>query len=135
MFEFVDPVTVLTAASAGFLSGIVWYGALGKFWLDAHGKGQEELRIRPLPIIVAAVANLITAYFLANLLAQFGADSGLGGMIAAAMIWLGFTITYIAMSYAVAGARFTLTIIDGFHALLGLCVMGYVIGVMSAPGQ
>ena len=134
MFEFVDPVTVLTAAAAGFLSGIVWYGVLGKFWIDALGKEESELKIRPLPIIVAAGANLISAYFLANLLAQFGADSGLGGMIAAAMIWLGFTITYIAMSYAVAGARFTLTVVDGFHALLGLCVMGYVIGVMSQPG-
>ncbi len=134
MFEFVDPVVVSTAAVAGFLTGAVWYSLVGGYWRSALGKTQEEITRRFVPFVVAAIANFVTAYLLANLLSQFGVDSGEGGLAAAALVWLGFTIPYMAMNHSFAGTRISLTLIDGLHSLAAMCVMGYVIGMMSRPG-
>lgn len=134
MFEFVDPTVVSTAAAAGFLTGAVWYSVVGKYWRAALGKTQAEITRRIVPFIVAAVANFVTAYLLANLLVQFGVENGQGGIAAAALVWLGFTIPYMAMNHSFAGTRISLTLIDGLHALAAMSVMGYVIGMMSRPG-
>lgn len=134
MFDFVDPMVVSTAAVAGFLTGAVCYSVIGKYWRAALGRSQEQINRRITPFLVAAVANFVTAYLLANLLVQFGVENGQGGIAASALVWLGFTIPYMAMNHSFAGTRISLTLIDGFHSLAALCVMGYVIGMMSRPG-
>ena len=56
-------LAVLLAAAAGFATGAVWYMALGKRWMAAVGKTEEEIKANqnPLPFIVAIVGNILVA--------------------------------------------------------------------------
>lgn len=45
-FAGINYLAILIAAVAGWLSGAVWYSALGKRWVAAQGKTLEEFHAR-----------------------------------------------------------------------------------------
>lgn len=131
MLSHLSFAAIALAAAAGLAAGGVWYGLFGTLWKRARGLGDESVRPGVVAFALWGAGNLIAAFLLADLLVGFGVESGAGGLIPAAMVWAGFSVTYMAMSNAFAGTSFAVTLIDGGHALVSLCAIGFVVGAMS----
>ncbi len=128
-------VAVLVAAVAGWLLGAAWYGVLGKQWMNALGWDEEQIsgqRKMPLAaMIISFVALLVMAYLLAGIMAHVGPATIRIGVLSGALVWLGFTITTIAVNNAFQMRNPMLTIIDGGHWLAVLVLQGAVIGALG----
>jgi len=128
-------VAVLVAAIAGWLLGAVWYGVLGKQWMNALGWDEEKIKgPRQLPLtamIISFIALLIMAYLLAGIMAHMGPATIRIGVLSGALVWLGFSITTISVNNAFQMRNPMLTIIDGGHWLAVLVLQGAVIGFIG----
>ena len=129
---------VLVAAIASFAFGAAWYGVLGKPWMAALGKTKEQLlgpsgKPRPLPLVLAFVADLVIAYVLAGAVGHLGPGQVTlrNGLISAVFLWAGFVATTIAVNNAFSGRKATLTLIDSGHWLAAMLVAGAVIGAFG----
>lgn len=118
---------MLAAAAAGFGVGAVWYGIFGEPWVNAVGRTREELKPSPATYAVAVVANLLIAFVLGNLMQMFEITGWVFGLIFGFLFWLGFTIPILALNYAFARRPMSLTVIDGGHAMLNICLQGVVL--------
>jgi hypothetical protein len=134
----VNYIAVLVAGVAGWLVGAVWYGVLGRQWMEALGwtdadmKGPDGKRRTPItPMIVALFAQIVMALMLAGVVAHIGPPNVLNGMISGALVWLGFVITTLAVNNAFQRKSPIVTVIDGGHWLAVLIVQGIVIGVFG----
>jgi Protein of unknown function (DUF1761) len=129
----VDSLAILAASVAGWLFGPLWYGLLGRAWLKALGRGESEVGAEPspLPFVVSFATGLVMAIVLAAVIGLAGVTSLGGGLVAGASCWLGFVITTMATSNALAGRRPMLTAIDGGHHLGVLLIQGAVLGALG----
>ena len=134
----VDYLAVLAAAAGAWIAGAVWYGVLGKFWLAALGKTKAELmgpggKPQPGPFILSFVADLVIAFVLAGVVGAVGAGkvNVLTGVVTAALLWLGFVVTTLAVNNAFSGRKTTLTVIDAGQWLFALAVAGAIIGAFG----
>ena len=126
---------ILAAAVASFLFGALWYGPLGKPWLAALDKNEEQLKASAgfvVPMAITIVAQLVMAWVLAGILAHLlkgGVAANVrNGMLSAAFIWAGFVATTLSVNHAFQGAKRMLTLIDGGHWLAVLLIQGAIIG-------
>lgn len=131
MLGHIDFTAVALAAAAGVAAGAVWYGVFGTWWKRAHGFVSEGPKPGALAFALWALGNLVATFLLADLLADIGDASAVGGMFAGLLLGAGFCIPYLAMSNAFAAKPLVLTLIDGGHALVALGASGLVIGAMS----
>jgi len=131
VFAGINYLAVIIAAIAGFAVGMGWYMMLGNAWMAALGKTKEELKPRPAPFIITAVALLVMAYVLAGMIGHMGAVTLWSGVISGTFVWAGFVATTIAINYAFQGAKSKLWLIDAGHFLAVLLVMGAVIGAFG----
>ena len=126
-------LSVLLGAAAGFATGAIWYMVLGKRWMAAVGKTEEEIKANqnPLPFIVGFLASLCAAGMMRHIFASSeiegvgaGAVSGLG---------MGFFIAapWILTNYAFADRPRDLWWIDAGHAGLACTAIGAVLGIFS----
>ena len=122
---------VIVAAVAGFAFGSVWYGLLGKAWLAALGKSKEDMKMHPLPFIMAFLCQLVMAWALAGVVGHLGEVTLRGSVIAAAIVWFGFVLTTMLVNHRFQSASWSLSLIDGGHWLGVLLVMGVVIGLFG----
>ena len=128
----INILAVIVAAVASWLVGAAWYGILGKQWQAALGWKEGDPRPHPaVPMIVSIVAELLMAFMLAGLIFHMGGPALVRGMIAGALIWLGFVLTTGVVNNAFQGKRLALNVIDGGHWLLVLVVQGAVIGAFG----
>lgn len=134
----IDYLGVFAAAVAGWLVGAVWYGVLGKQWMEACGMsaadmaGADGRRHIPVgPMIIAFVAQLIMALMLAGIIGHMGPPTVMTGLISGALVWLGFVITVITVQNAFQKQKPMLTVIDGGHWLAVLLVQGLVLGLVG----
>src|SRR5687768_12083554 len=97
---------ILGAAVCAWLFGAMYYGSLGKQWVEAQGSTMEEFRAKQaakvgklsaqVPFILSFVALLIMAYVLYGMMkhvAHTGPLTVRTGVISGAFIWLGFILT------------------------------------------
>ena len=136
IFAGVNYVAVIIAALAGFGLGAVWYMVLGGVWLRAIGKTEDDFKqdagaAKALPFIIAIVALLVMATMLAGIMGHLGSVTVRGGVIAGALVWLGFVITTMGVNHAFGHAKPMLTVIDGGHWLAVLLIQGAVIGAFG----
>lgn len=131
-FAGINYIAVVFAAAASFGFGFAYYMLLGKPWMEALGKTKAEIESRksPLPLIVAAVAELVLAYMLAGVMGHLGRDAMTvpTGLITGLFMWIGFVITTMAVNHAFQGVRPMLTLIDGGHWLGVLLLQGLIVG-------
>jgi hypothetical protein len=129
----INYLAVLVAGVAGWLVGAVWYGVLGKVWMDAAGivcpDGKRPMPI--VPMIVSFVALIVMALGLAGIIGHIGAPNVMNGIISGAAVWLGFVITTLSVGNAFQGKKPMLTAIDGGHWLAALVVQGIVLGLFG----
>lgn len=122
---------MLAAAAVGLGVGAVWYGIFAEPWLKAIGKTREELKGSALTWAVAVAANLLIAYVLASVMSMAGGGWS-GGLITGFFMWMGFAVPVLAMNNAFAGRPVNLTVIDGGHALLNICLQGVFLGLLGS---
>jgi hypothetical protein len=140
-FAGINTLAILIAAVVGWLSGAVWYSALGKFWVEAQGKTVEEFHAHRaaikgtpagwLPFALAFLADLVMAWVLAGLVGHMGAVTIRSAVISALFAWGGFVLTTIVVNYSFGGRSYRLAAIDSGHWLIVLVLMGVVIGWMG----
>ena len=134
-FAGINYLSIVVAALAGFSVGAIWYMVLGKAWLDALGKTEDDIKgsgaAQAMPFIIALVADLVMAMMLAGLMGHLGDVSIRGGLISGFFVWVGFVITTMGVNHAFSGASPKLTAIDGGHWLAVLLVMGAIIGAFG----
>jgi hypothetical protein len=135
----VNYLAIVIAAVAAWLVGAVWYMALAKPWMKAQGwTSKEEMlgpggKPSPVPFILSFAAEFVMAWVLAGVLYHIGATSLRGGMVSAALIWVGFVATTVLVNNAFSKKPFMLAVIDGGHWLAVLLVMGAILGGMGPP--
>lgn len=114
---------MLAAAAAGIGVGAVWYA----IFAEAVGRAREKVRSSTLIWGVAVAANLLIAFVLGNLMQMFEITGWIFGLIFAFLFWLGFTTPVLVMNNALAGRPLTLSVIEGGHALLNICLQGVIL--------
>ena len=127
------------AALAAWIFGAIWYGALGKQWLAALGRTQEDMAMARgtfafyRPFIVSFFCEIIMAYVLAGAIGHLGPGQVTvrNGIISGLIIWAGFVGTTTAISYGYSGRSLALWFIDNGHWLGVLAIMGAVLGFMG----
>lgn len=128
---------ILAAAVASFLFGGLWYGVLSKQWLAASCKTEEGIAksgTPVVPLLIAAVCQLVMAWVLAGLIGHLGKGQVTlrNGVISAGFVWLGFIATTLIVNHAFQEAKRALTVIDGLHWLGVVLIQGAIIGWMGA---
>jgi hypothetical protein len=127
---------IVIAAIAGFVFGAAWYSVLGRPWLEAVGRTEQEIKASgpsPRLFAVAFVALLVMAWVLAGTIGHLGPGQVTlkNGVITGGFIWLGFVITTLVVNHGFQGARPMLTVIDGAHWLCVLLLQGAIIGAIG----
>jgi hypothetical protein len=135
-FAGISYVGVVVATVAGFLFGGVWYGIFSKQWMAAIGKTEKELNNSgslAIPMVVAAIAQLVMAYVLAGVIGHLGPGQVTlwNGIISGFFIWFGFVLTTLVVNHSFQGQKRVLTILDGGHWLGVLLIQGAIIGLIG----
>jgi len=134
-FAGMNYLAVVAAALASFFFGFGYYTILAKAWVTATGRPEAELKVGGMakPMIITIICQLLVAFFLAGIMGHLGAKmiNVQGGLITGFFVWLGFSVTTIAMNYAWQRAKLGLYLIDGGHWLGVMLLQGAVIGAMG----
>ena len=131
MFDGINLIAVAAAAIVSFLFGALWYGILGKAWMNAAGLTKEQTRPNPVVFATAFFCQIIMAFVFAGVIYHTGGTDIRNGIISALMIWVGIVITTQIVNHRFQGLSWNLTLIDGGHWLGVLLVQGIVIGWLS----
>lgn len=126
----INLVGVLLGTVAGFAFGAIYYTLLGKHWLDAIGKSEEDVKGRSAgPFITSFVSLLVMGTVLAWHFDQQGSEgmSSVGAITSAVILWLGFIVTSMATNNAFQGAKAKLTVLDSVHWLGVLVVQALIV--------
>ncbi len=123
-------IGVLLGAIAGFAFGAAYYTLLGKHWLDAIGKSEEDVKGRSaVPFVTSFVSLLVMGCVLAGYFAGQDPEAmnSLHAVGSAATLWLGFVVTTIATNNAFQGTKAKLTVLDSMHWFGVLVVQALII--------
>ena len=130
----VNWLAIIVATIASMALGFGWYMALGNQWMAALGKTREQIMQgnQATPYILAALMQLIMAYFLALLTPKvLGITTVANGLEMGLWLWLGFVITSMIINHRYQGAKWSLTLIDGGYLLGVLLLQGLIIGAFG----
>jgi hypothetical protein len=129
----VNYLAIFIAALAAFGLGIVWHTVMFKPWIRASGKSAAEVERKgyTVPFAITFVALIVMAWMLAGLLSHLGQVNVRGGLIAGALVWLGFVLTTMGTNDAFAGVKPLITLIDTAYWLAALLVIGAVLGAFG----
>jgi Protein of unknown function (DUF1761) len=124
---------VLTATLIAFIFGNVYYMALSKHYMAAHGYSKDEIEEKsksvPIrPMIITFFATLIMSFMFYGILTHMPAFDIRNGVISAILIWIGFIGASVSAIYAFLGKSLKAWVIDSGHWLLSLIIQGVVLG-------
>ena len=135
---------MLAAAVCAWLFGALYYGTLGKAWVEAQGTTMEGFKAKQAanvgklsaqaPFILALICALIMAYVLYGLMkhvAHTGPLTVRNGLISGAFVWFGFMLTSMAVNNAFSGRKAMLTVIDAGHWLGVMLIIGAILGAFA----
>ena len=136
---------MLGAAVCSWLFGAMYYGSLGKQWIEAQGLTMEEFRAKQAakvgklsaqaPFILGFIAQLIMAYVLYGLMkhvAHTGPLTVRNGLLSGTFIWFGFILTSIVVNYSFSGRKVMLIVIDAGYWLGVVLILGAMIGAFAS---
>ena len=126
----VNWLAVVLAALAGFVVGGLWYGPImGKSWMVAVGKTEEDLKnINPAKTYgFTFLLALLASWTLAHTFASYGKElSVLVKIVTGFGVALGFILPALWTNYIFQDAKKPLFWIDGTYWLLFYTAMGAV---------
>jgi Protein of unknown function (DUF1761) len=123
-------LNVIAAAVAAFAFGAVWYIAMSKPWMAASGVTEDQQKASgPMPFVIGLLAMVLVAGMMRHLLGSSGVTSVSGGAIAGFGVGAFLITPWVAMNYAFALRKPSLTLIDGVNSVVGCTIMGAVLNL------
>ena len=131
----VNPIVeIIGAAIVAFVVGAIWHGPLfGKVWMKMMNitpKITKKMKCSPTKSMTLGFVSVIVAAYVLNMfLLILGADTVKEAVIAAFILWLGFSAPIVFGSYLWENRSFKLTAFNGFYRLVELAVLAIVLAV------
>lgn len=122
---------VVLAAAAAWVFGAIWYGVIGKKWMEASGLTEESIdRRNPAPYIVSFICTLLVAGMLRHILVMGGIE-GVGESV---LTGLGLGL-FVASPWIVTNVMFaqrnkSLIWMDSAYPTIGMALMGGVLALL-----
>ncbi len=133
MFSRINWLAVVTAVIALEVLGYLWYGpVVGGAWMSAYRESfghDPDLSHVAMTQSLGVINTLILTLGLAIVLPKLGV-SGLKSVVAAALIWLAFNFTTMAIDYLYVGLGLRLVGINMGYQILAYVLAGAIIGWM-----
>ncbi|MEM9433789.1 MAG: DUF1761 domain-containing protein [Pseudomonadota bacterium] len=121
-------INVIVAGAAAWMVGAVWYGVMGKAWMEDVGLTEETVdRKNPVPYIGSFLCAVIVAGMMRHIFESSGVHSTGYGMISGLGLGLFIAAPWLATNYLFAQRPRRLIFIDGMYATLGCTVIGLVL--------
>jgi hypothetical protein len=125
-------LNVIVAALAAFAFGAVWYMSMSKAWIaaaevpvDANGRPQGNGSM--MPFVVGLLAMVLVAGMMRHVFAMSGLTTVGDGVMGGVGIGAFLITPWVAMNYAFAMRKPSLTMIDGVNSVVGCTIMGAVL--------
>ncbi len=130
-------VPVIVAGVLNMIIGALWYSpyVIGKLWMRAMGKTEEELRqgfsptSMAMTYIVNTVASLVFAYVLAHLIKFSSTNDFSQGVMIGFWVWLGFVVTTVIPGYMYEGKPKILFFLFIIYQLISITLMGGLLAI------
>jgi len=116
--------------------GALWYSpiVLGKTWMEAVDKSEEELKkgFNPIKIFgLSFLGHLFVAYSLAQLMAHSNASTVSEGIRLSFLCWLGFIAAPMAINHLFESGSKRLLLIDSGYHLIVMLIFGIILGAWT----
>ena len=107
-------LAIVVAAVAAWIFGAVYYGVLGRKWIEAQGKTMEQCKaenagkstaVKVAPFVLSFIAELLMASALSGIMFHIGIYTVRAGAFSGFMCWLGFVLTTIAVNNAYSSRK------------------------------
>lgn len=136
MDTLMNYVAILIAAAAMMGLGALWYGPLfGKAWRNLMGFTPERMKTMKMStkkaMALQALASLITVFMLALFMSVFEPKNGLGAIVLAFLIWVGFIATTMANSVLFEDRPARLYVLNASYQLVALVLAAMIIYLVS----
>jgi len=139
--QILHALPIIVSAIAAWIFGAIYYGALGRKWIEAQGKTIEQCKaenagkstaVKVTPFVLSFIAEIVMAMALSGIMFHIGIYTVVAGIFSGFMCWLGFVLTTIVVNNAYTFRRVTLTTIDSGHWLGVLVIIGAILGWFGA---
>ena len=123
-------IAILAAGLAGWLTGAVWYTALGKPWQRAHGFNPDECKDKKMPLfpmVTSFIVAIVMSAVLYPVLLSAGARTVPAAAFTSLILGIGFLFCSQMVGNMFQQRSFTLTVIDGLHWTFSLVVEAVVL--------
>ena len=133
-------VAILAGTVAAFIWGGLYYRVLRGPWLRAAGPNAVRAEARPglLHYLGVFVAEFWMAAILAGAVILAPTDEGAGPWVmalgSAFIIWVGFVLPAIFVSYRVLGLKGSLIVLDTLHWLGAMVLIATVVQLVGVSG-
>lgn len=131
MFDVFSVIAITAATAGGFVFGAVWYGVLGKIWMQAANLSEAEMKPKASTMIIGFICQAVITLTMAGVMWHTAATGIRAGIITAAFIWVGFIVTTMIVNHRFQGQKWALTFVDGGHWLGVLLIQGGLLGALS----
>lgn len=123
-------LSVIVAGAAGWIFGAIWYGVMGKQWMEAVDLTEETInRKDPVPYIGSFICAILVAGMMRHVFASSGVDTFGKGLMSGLGMGLFIATPWVATNYLFAGRPLKLIFIDGVYATAGCAVIGAVLAL------
>ena len=127
-------LNVLAAAVGAFAFSAVWYTAMSKQWIAATGISVDD-RGKPMgdgsamPFVIGIIAMILVAGMMRHVFQISGIVTLGGGLVAGFGVGAFFVTPWLAMNYAFAMRKSSLTVIDGVNVIVSCSIMGLILSL------
>ena len=127
-------LNVIAAAIGAFAFGAIWYTTMAKPWMaaaeiemDANGKPKGSGSA--MPFVIGIAAMILVAGMMRHMFQTSGVVTVGGGLVAGLGVGVFFITPWMAMNYAFAMRKSSLTVVDGVNASVGCAIMGMILNL------
>ena len=125
-----SPLGVVLAALLAFVFGFLWHRAMERTSMTAEGyRGRPALK--PGPLAIVFVAELVMAGMLAGLTAHIGPVTVRDTLVTGILAWAGFVLTAIVVDHSYEARSRRLTYVNAGHWLGVFVIMSLTIGLFG----
>lgn len=124
-------IAVVLAAVAAWIFGAVWYGVIGKQWMQAQGLTEETVnRKDPAPYIVSFICTLIVAGMTRHIFQMSGIETVSAGIVTGLGLGLFIAAPWVATNVMFGQKDRALIWMDGAYPTIGMALMGLILTVL-----
>lgn len=125
-------LNVIAAAAGAFAFGAFWYTTFAKPWMHAAeipmgANGKPMGNGNAMPFVIGFIAMILVAGMMRHVFQISGIVTLGGGLVAGFGVGAFFVTPWLAMNYAFAMRKPSLTMIDGVNVIVGCSIMGVIL--------